>query len=227
MNGAIILARTDSSRFPNKILKEIRGYTILEWCVKSLVEQKDFEVFIATTDRRIDDPIIDIATKLQIRYYRGETNNVAKRILSCAEAFNLKQFARVNGDSPFIRKEMLIEGFEKLHNSKFDFYTNLVPRRFPYGISVEIFKTSFYSQVYNYIKEINHQEHVTTYIYENIDRFNPILKSYQYGNDHDLRFVIDYPEDIKTFEFLIDKIGNRISDVSINELITLYKTKLK
>ena len=139
----------------------------------------------------------------------------------------MKQFARVNGDSPFIRKDLLIEGFNLLNNSNKDFFTNLVPRRFPYGISVEIFKTSFYAQVYNCIKELNHQEHVTSYIYENIDKFNPILKNYQYGNDHDLRFVIDYPEDIIMFEYLIDKIGNRISDASINELITLYKTKLK
>ena len=62
--GIIIQARTNSKRFPNKILSEINGYTILEIIIKRL--NKNFSknsIYLSTTSKKEDIRLINIAKK--------------------------------------------------------------------------------------------------------------------------------------------------------------------
>ncbi len=219
--AAIILARTDSERFPEKALHLINGKTLLEWCISSVYPNNYFAVILATTKREIDNPLVELAKKNNIKYYRGDTDNVAKRILDCADYYNIDIFARVNGDSPFIIKELLIEGMKKVE-SGYDFATNLVPRRFPYGISVEVFNTNIFRQTLYLLKTKDYQEHVTKYFYENINNFKPYFIKYNYGNDHDIRLVVDKKEDTVIISKIIENIKNK-TNFTVNELVEIYK----
>ncbi|MCF7889137.1 MAG: hypothetical protein K9L78_03360, partial [Victivallales bacterium] len=189
MNAAIILSRTDSTRLPGKALLKIKNKTLLEWCIESLKGESNYKIIVATTKRKIDNTIVEIAQKNNVNFFRGDKNNVAKRVLDCANSYNLSAFARVNGDSPFIRKKLIIKAFNKIQESNFDFVTNLVPRHFPYGISVEVFKTKTYEDAYKSLETDEQKEHVTTYFYENMSKYKPYFLTYMDGheNDHNIR----------------------------------------
>ena len=56
--GAIIQARTGSTRLPGKILEPIAGFPILGWCVERLRLAKTVDqVVVATSDQAADDPV--------------------------------------------------------------------------------------------------------------------------------------------------------------------------
>lgn len=229
MNGVIILARTDSTRLPRKALLEIDNKTLLEWCIESLKGDSNYKIIIATTERIIDEPIIEIAKRNNVSFFRGDKDNVAKRVLNCAKEFKLSAFARVNGDSPFIRKKIVIEAFDKLEEFNFDFATNLVPRHFPYGVSVEVFKTKIFEETFRRLETEQHKEHVTSYFYENISRYNPLFIHYMDGekNDHDIRLVVDTISDFLKIKELIQMIGTEIQTIQIEDIIKIYNNLKK
>ncbi|HBS85594.1 MAG: hypothetical protein A2W91_14475 [Bacteroidetes bacterium GWF2_38_335] len=224
-SAAIILARYDSARLPGKILKTIAGKKLLEWCTAPILNNGHFEVIIATSDRSTDDPIAEFAASAGINCFRGQTDDVAGRILSCAKKYGIDYFARVNGDSPFVNKNLLMKGFGAIENSDCDFVTNLVPRNFPYGVSVEIFRTKVYEKVYNQLKSAEHKEHVSLFFYENINTFNPFFIQYEDGNDHSIRLVVDSPEDVVLMEKLLTGLKGKTQD--LKEIIKAYKQLTK
>ena len=224
MNGAIILARTDSTRLPGKALLKIKNRTLLEWCIESLKGDSNYKIIIATTNRKIDNTIIEIAKRNNVNFFRGDINNVAKRVLDCAKYFELSAFARVNGDSPFIRKNLIIKAFNIIEESNFDFVTNLVPRHFPYGIAVEVFKTKTFEETYKSLETEQHKEHVTTYFYENISKYNSFCLTYMDGikNDHNIRLVVDTIDDFIKMNDLIQRVDNDIQTIQTENIVKLF-----
>ena len=55
--GIIIQARTDSNRFPTKVLQKIHEKPLL-WHVIERCKLLNILIIVATTKRKIDDPII-------------------------------------------------------------------------------------------------------------------------------------------------------------------------
>ena len=67
MNVAIIQARTNSTRFPNKVLKTINGKSILQHIIEFLELSKSIDkIVVATTDLIDDNPIESLLKKLNI-----------------------------------------------------------------------------------------------------------------------------------------------------------------
>ena len=56
--GAVIQARTGSTRLPGKILEPIEGFPLLGWCVERLRLAKTVDqVVVATSDHAADDAV--------------------------------------------------------------------------------------------------------------------------------------------------------------------------
>jgi spore coat polysaccharide biosynthesis protein SpsF len=220
--AAIILARYDSSRLPGKAMKTLAGKPLLAWSVEPFVKDPSFLPVVATTKRECDNPICDLAKRLGAIVYRGSLEDVAGRTLSAARAVNTELFARVNGDSPFVRIDLLNNALNLMHNSDCKFCTNLFPRAFPYGISVEIFDTDFFENFYHKFYSDNQREHVTSYFYEKNLLHLAATIPYIHGNDHDVRLVVDTMEDHVFVEKLINKLDRNL-DCELNVIVDTYR----
>jgi len=219
--AAIIQARMDSKRFPGKMLTLIAGKPLIEWCYSGLKNHNQFEIILATSGRDSDVPLVENAKKNNIKYYTGDNDNVAKRLIDCIDKFNIETFARVNGDSPFIRKSLIGNAFDLIEKENYDFVSNLIPRKFPYGISVEVFQSSVFKKAYSDFSSSLHREHVTSYFYENLSSFNYHCIPYNNMDDHDVKLVIDTAEDKIKIEKLIDSSINQMSD--LENIVEQYK----
>ena len=220
--AAIVLTRLDSARFPGKALVPVRGTPLLQRCVEALLPARDFMVLVATTSRPCDDPIVRLASQLGVECFRGNTEDVALRALQCAQAHGVEIFARVNGDSPFQNIELLRQGFAAVESGRYDFCTNLVPRAFPYGVSVEVVRTAFFAECYSRFSTPYHREHVTAYLYENLDAFRVCRLAYPAGNDHDVRLAIDTPSDLAVVEGVLAQLDDTAA-VDIPALVDAYR----
>lgn len=214
---AIVYARYNSNRLPGKVLFEIGGDTILGRCVRKLKEVDGLRIVIATSNVQSDDPIVDWAAKSSVDVFRGDLDNVALRTKQCLQEFDCEAFFRVNADSPFLQPSLVnIAKSRYQGNPSSDIVSNILERTYPYGIAVELVKTSTFLK---FVGQFNAQEseHITSFFYKYADQFK--IESLKLGEDlSKYRFVLDTPEDWSDLQRLYD-FDKRIFDYNIADLI--------
>ncbi len=167
----IIQARTSSKRFKNKILYSFYGKPLIHHVIEKIKKSKKVKIVVSTSINKEDNKLVSFLIDNKIRYYRGSLNNVAKRLYETALFERENFFLRISGDSPLIDFRIInkiINIFEK--NKHFDLITNVFPRTFPSGQSVEIIKTSTLGKNLKFFSKID-KEHVTRFFYRNSSKF--------------------------------------------------------
>ena len=205
-NLAIVQARTNSKRFPNKVLKKINGIPLILILLKRLsLSKKISKIVIATTDEKSDDILTSILLAEKFEVVRGSSENVLKRFIKDLKKFKAKNVLRITGDCPLIDCELADNMIEYFSKHKFDYLTNANPPTFPDGLDIEIFKNQILFDVQKSTNEKYHLEHVTSYIRENNKyKINNFKNSKDVSN---LRWTVDEKEDF----LLIQKIFKNFS----------------
>ncbi len=219
--AGIVLARMDSSRFPGKALSLLGGIPLLERCFSGVLRSHSFTPILATTMRAIDQPLVDFAENLGIPCFRGSLDNVYKRVCECLEYYDVDIFARINGDSPFVQAELLDSALTLLEDKNCDFVTNLIPRRFPYGISTEIFRSEIFIHHTDKIETPEHKEHITSYFYQNLTQ----LKYTTISGTVDLsriRLTVDTQEDLNFIEQMLGQDSTLFEQPLVN-IVKVYQ----
>ena len=195
----IIQARTSSKRFPKKVLYEINSIPIIIRVLNNVLKSKSIsKTIVATSREKSDDKLVKLIKKHKHKFYRGDLNNVALRMLNVAKKNKVKYFMRISGDSPLIDYKIIDYAIKILMKHKnADLITNIFPRTYPSGQSVEIIKTKI---LHDNISSFSpyEKEHVTSYFYLNNKKFKIInfkKKINTYKNFPKLS--IDYKSDLK------------------------------
>jgi spore coat polysaccharide biosynthesis protein SpsF len=222
--GAIVLARLDSSRLPGKGLIDVSGRPILAYTIERLRQVSVLDrIILATSDRSLDDALVTFAVASGIECFRGSADDVAGRVLECAQAFNLDAFVRVNGDSPLIDYDIIADAIRRYIEINADVVTNVFPRSFPIGASVEIVRTVAMKRAYVAITQKGHFEHVTKFFYDNpelfsitnVDSGDPSLTS--------INLAVDLIEDLERFRNLILAMSDGHLAYTGQRLYSLYR----
>ena len=179
---SIIQARTNSKRLKNKVLINIYNKSLINHVYDQVKKSKKLkEIIIATSINKSDDKLAHHLRSLSIPYYRGDLQNVAKRFLDLATKKKAKYFLRISGDSPLINFKIIDRAINihKKTKIKYDLITNIFPRTFPKGQSIEIIKTSILKKHINNFSK-NEKEHVTKYFYNNSKKIK--IKNFKNNN---------------------------------------------
>ena len=129
-------------------------------------------------------------------FFRGSEDNVAKRVLECAENHGWRQFVRINGDSPFLDPGLIDDGIRRLIALRFDVITNVQPRSYPYGIAVEVFRTAAYRAGYERMRDAADFEHVSRHFYAHSADYRIGQIASADCDCTDVRLTIDTLEDL-------------------------------
>jgi len=222
MVAAIILVRMDSKRFPNKAFSELGGIKLIEHSIHALKKDSFFRPIIATSERDVDKPLAELAKSNNIEVFRGSLEDVSKRVIDCLQCYNIKEFYRINGDSPFIRLNLLKQGYDLFKKQGYDFVTNLRPRTFPYGISLELFSSDVFIENMKKVNDPFYKENITSYFYDNIDRFKFGNISMNDGcNYSNIHLTVDTAEDLTSVQKMID-IDKCIFEKNIEEIVSVF-----
>ncbi len=194
----LIQARSNSKRFHKKVLFPVNNKPLI-WYVFKRVATTKFakKILVVTSKNKTDDELVKVLKKYKISYFRGDLNNVAKRMCSAAKKYKKKRFMRINGDSPLIDRKVMQKVYnlyKKNRNS--DIITNVFPRTFPKGQSVEIIKTELLNKFEKKFSKKD-QEHVTSFFYKNYQAFKIKNLKNNKGNLSNLNLAIDYKKDLK------------------------------
>ncbi len=98
---AIIQAMFNSSRLPGKILRLLRGRTVLARVVERVSRTRGLDaIVVATTTRRYDDATASEAERAGVTVFRGSEQDVLGRYAGSARQAGAATIVRVTADCP-------------------------------------------------------------------------------------------------------------------------------
>ncbi len=221
--GAVILARMTSSRLPGKGLKIIQGKEVLKHIIDNLSQSKYLtDIIIATSNEQEDDLLYSFCQKKSIKCFRGSLDNVASRFLKASISSDLDYVVRVNGDNLFVNIDLLDKAVN-IALSGIELISNVPNRTYPKGMSVEVINVSFYSKMYDKFHKKEHYEHVTTYLYENIDKISHyFIENKKHPNAAGIQIAIDTQYDFDLATKVMSKLKVQSGKVELNKLLNIF-----
>jgi len=169
---ALVFSRMDSTRLPGKALLDLDGTPVLGRVLARLKMSNEIDgIIVCTTTRSIDGPIAEFAITSDVQLIRGDTFDVMDRAKTAAVATKADAIVRISGDSPFIDPD-LVDTMVSMHRkSPCDLTTNVYPRSFPPGMSVEVINAETLDMLDQQALSAANREHITTYFYRHADQF--------------------------------------------------------
>ena len=223
LNIAIIIqARMGSTRLPGKVLLPVRRKPLLQYLLDRLKSANlELPIVIATSSEPADQPIVDFCAKQALGCYRGSHLDVASRFNDIIDAHSLDAFVRLSGDSPLL-DPVIIKKALKIMDSSIDLVTNIFPRSYPRGQSVEVLKAQTYKDNLSRMVDKSDREHVTPFYYRNSGKFkiNNILHKPSLAN---ASMAVDTSKDFERFSQVIKTVGDNWAKMSFIQLLNQYK----
>ena len=193
-------ARTGSTRLPNKVSLDLCGKPLLLRVVERLrAAPGPFDLVVATTEDRSDDPIADLCRANGVDCFRGHPTDLLDRHYRAAAERRADVVVKIPSDCPLIDPAVVarVIEFYLQNDSTYDFVSNLHPATYPDGFDVEVMPFSVLETAWREASRPMEREHTTPFIWERPDRFRVGNVSYANGEDLSMthRFTIDYPDD--------------------------------
>lgn len=214
---AIVQTRTNSSRFPEKVLQRTLDEPMFLKCVTRLKRSSKLtEIVVATSTSPSDDIIADLCKERKIACFRGSEKDVLDRYYKTALAFKADAVVRITSDCPLIDPLLVDIGIsEFIKADKLDYLSNTFPRRtFPRGLDFEVISFNCLEVAHLNDSDLNKREHVSPFIMLNMDRFRAmnIVSNEDYSK---FRVTVDEPADLQ--------VVNKIFEFFGHDLFTWYE----
>ena len=217
----IVQARMSSKRFPGKTMKSLVKKTLLQRVLNRIEFSKKIDkIIVATSTSKKDDQIEKFCIKNNYTIYRSNLNNVVKRFEGTINKFNIKDFIRISADSPLLDPKIIDHAINIYKKRKVDIVTNVFPRTFPKGQSVEIINSNIFLKFSKKITNKEYKEHITKYFYQNHKKFK-IVNFTSKTKIKDINLSIDTKKDFQNIEKIIKYMNDK--NISLKNIIKIRK----
>jgi spore coat polysaccharide biosynthesis protein SpsF len=200
-----------STRLPGKVLLDIGGLPMLARVLRrtSRAALLD-EVVVATSRAPADDPIARAAAALGARVVRGSEDDVLLRYREAADASGADLIVRITADCPLIDPALIDQTIDAFRTAAppVEFAANTLVRTFPRGLDVEVLSRALLDTLDREAPAGYHRAHVTSFVYENAERFRTRSVEQPRALGH-LRWTVDTPDDLAAVRALYERLGNR------------------
>lgn len=220
---ACIIARTNSTRLPKKVLLDIKGKRMIEHIIDRIKSVKNIdEIYIATSNHADDKILGDIAAQNSIKVHYGSETSVIDRMLEIGEKENAKNLIRITGDNIFSDPEVL-EVTLKAHIESNAEYSRA--ERLPIGTTAEVIDINALKRCY-YSIDPDKSEYLFYYIFDPtkyktlvaLPTDEKLIKEYA-------SLTVDTSDDFERTKFIFDNIEKNL--ILYRDIIQLsYEKKI-
>ena len=203
----IIQARSNSSRLPGKIMNDLCGEPMIVRILQRVKKvRKIKKIILATTKRKEDDILANIARIHNVQIFRGSENDLVDRYYKAVRGMHIKHILRLPGDNSIPEPSeysRLIDYHLKSNNDFSSNIANFMNNGYPGGIGVEIFTLKSLEKIWKYEKRKKYREHVALNFYDYINdkknkKFNfkiGTIKCPKEISRPELQFDVNYVKD--------------------------------
>jgi len=223
--AAIIQARMGSMRLPNKVLADIEGKSML-WHVINRLKRAELvdEIIVATTTNREDEPIIELAEEIKLKWFRGSESGVLDRYYQAAKKYEADVIVRITADCPLVDPQITDKVIKYYLNNKnkFDYVSNILERTYPRGLDTEVFSFNALEKSWYKAKKLYEREHVTPYICEHPETFR--LANVENSKDLSyMRWTVDEEKDLEFVRGIYNRLYKKKEVFLMKDVFTLLK----
>lgn len=204
-------------------MKKIMRKSILAHIIERLKESKLIDkIVVATTDKKIDKPILALAKKYKVCYFAGDEKDVLDRYYQAAKRFKIDPIVRVTGDCPVIDPKVIDRLINYYFVKKYDYVT--LPKNYPEGLDTEVFSFKVLEKAWQNAKKPSEREHVTAYIWNNTRIFKlGRIKSELKEDFSYLHFSVDEKKDLKFIREIYKRLYHKGNIFYMHDILNLLK----
>jgi spore coat polysaccharide biosynthesis protein SpsF (cytidylyltransferase family) len=212
--AVFITVRSDSSRLSEKAYKNILGKPVIEMIIlRAKLVQKAEIVVVCTTERNIDNKIVEIAKSVGVEYFRGSLNDKLERWYGAVKRFGVDVIATFDGDDLLCAPELIDIGLEQIEREHLDFLRS--PAGLVCGAFTYCIKATALEKVCS-IKDSKDTEMMWTYFEDTgLFKIGELKISDKLYFDNEIRLTLDYIEDFDFFVHLFEHFNNLNNDVPL------------
>jgi spore coat polysaccharide biosynthesis protein SpsF len=214
-NIACVIARTNSIRLQKKVLKEINGYTLIEYIMTKIKKSKFIDdIYLCTSIDKEDSILLEIAKKNNIKGYAGSRGSVIDRMLDVARIERADNVIRITGDNIFT-DEVYLDLMLKYHIQNDVDYTRT--EYLPIGITSEIIRVSALKRCRKMMNP-NDSQYLLIYMFQP-SYFNCQVLIPKKDHQHpDWTLTVDTPEDWERTKLIIDQNTETLNYLEILQI---------
>ncbi len=198
----IVQARLGSVRMPRKVLEPLEGRPALQLLLERAARAKSVhEVVLAIPDLERDDPLEELAKRLDVRCVRGSETDVLDRYLRAALATDATVVVRLTGDCPLIDQSVIESVVQPVREGRADWATT--GTSFPDGLDVQVATFSALERAADEATEPHDREHVFPWITRGASLRGVVIE-----HERDLgsmRITLDEPDDLAVLRAVLER----------------------
>lgn len=224
---ATIEARMTSTRLPGKVLLDAAGKPMLERMIERVKRVPSLDgIVIATTINACDDPIVELAQRLEVGIFRGSEDDVMSRVLGAAQTHGVDVIVELTGDCPVIDPALIERVIEAYLASGADYCSNILTRSYPIGMDTQVFGTDILADAFSRTDDPSDREHVSLFIYRHPElyRLHNVIADPRH-NRPDLRLTLDTPEDLRLLRSVFDELLPIRPDFGLDDIFDLLRRR--
>lgn len=218
----VVQARFSSRRLPGKVLRPMAGKPMLAWLIERLERVHGTDgIVVATSTSADDDAVAQFAAGLGIPCFRGPLDDVLGRFVGTVRQFRLDAAVRISGDSPLLDPALVGRGIRLFGEERPDLATNVWPRTYPKGQSVEIVSRDALERA-DAGAAGEDREHVTAPIYRHHEHYR-IASFGAETPSADVQMSVDTETDFRLAERMLEAMSRPHWEYGVDELLELRK----
>jgi spore coat polysaccharide biosynthesis protein SpsF len=221
IRALVVQARMTSTRLPGKVMMDLAGRPMLQRQLERLARCREVdEIVLAVTTNADDEPLVELARRLDVRWYRGSEHDVLARYVGASGEARADLVTRVTSDCPLIdpgETDLVIAALSE--RPACDYAANTLERRLPRGLDTEAMWVDVLHRMDRMATSAPAREHVTWFCHsERPDLFerHSVRRPF---DAQDLRWTVDTPDDLAMVRRLYDDLGLTEREVPLAETI--------
>lgn len=213
-----------STRLPGKSMAEVGGRPLVLLVVERLRRARRLdEVLVATSTEPEDTPLANAMEAASVRVHRGSADDVLSRLTAAAGGYD-GPVVRVTADCPFVAPEVVDAAVELFHATDDCAYaSNVEPRTYPDGLDVEVIARWALREADAAATDPADREHVTTFVRRDPRRFPRVVLRQPEHSLAELRWTVDYAEDLEFARAVAERLGDALLDASMDDVLAAVR----
>ncbi len=219
--GFLITARLKSTRLPLKLLQLVENRPIFSHMLDRLkLAKRVDEIIVCTSTNPQDDPLIELAEAEGVASFRGDEDDVVKRLSDAATAFDLDYILSITADCPFsdpVYADRIVEAYLETNADLIRALT-LPHGAFSYGVRPEAFR-----------KIVEIKDQTNTEVWGRYFTDTDLFEVYDLPIENELhrqpglRMTLDYPADLEFFKAVFAALYRPGEVFSLDEILRFLR----